>query len=156
MYHYSLVFPKQVEEKCRYYQAADWAKREGAETWARTVFGELNRPFHPHNVFAYPSWLEHYSGDHVEAIMAMRQDLLNGTIEIDVRNNDDVHAMIRTMRYRVGRALLKLVMPLYWLWFRMGRTAWRMLLHPRWAAMEIARRIRERKVPVGKRHQVHE
>jgi len=38
LYHYSLLFPKQVREKCSYYGNASWSHRSGAEAWARDVY----------------------------------------------------------------------------------------------------------------------
>src|SRR3546814_14363953 len=35
LYHYSLLFPKQVQEKCDYYQHADWAQRHEVVFWAQ-------------------------------------------------------------------------------------------------------------------------
>src|SRR3546814_15502157 len=61
LYHYSLLFPTQVQEKCDYYQHADWAQRHEAVFWAQEVFAKLRRPFRVHNVYRYPSWLERSS-----------------------------------------------------------------------------------------------
>ena len=58
LYHYSLLLPKQVIEKCDYYATADWARRTGAVEWANEAYLSLQRPFRVHNVFAHPSWLE--------------------------------------------------------------------------------------------------
>ena len=54
MYHYSLVFPKQVEEKSVYYGAASWARRSLATRWAQCAFTNLSWPFHVHNVYRFP------------------------------------------------------------------------------------------------------
>ena len=75
LYHYSLVFPKHVKEKCEYYGNAEWVKREAAAHWAHTVFGHIQRPFRVHNVYEYPSWLERYEGTHPQQIEAMRLDI---------------------------------------------------------------------------------
>jgi glycosyltransferase involved in cell wall biosynthesis len=37
LYHYSLLFPKQVREKCEYYSQARWADRPLAQKWAEDV-----------------------------------------------------------------------------------------------------------------------
>ncbi len=34
LYHYSLLLPQQVIDKCDYYATADWARRKGAVEWA--------------------------------------------------------------------------------------------------------------------------
>ena len=74
LYHYSLLFPKQVIEKCDYYATADWAKRSGAVEWANEAFLALHRPYRVHNVFAHPSWLERYDGPQpLEGIRMMEE-----------------------------------------------------------------------------------
>ncbi len=43
LYHYSLLFPKQVVDKCRYYGQAAWAHRSKADQWATENFSALTR-----------------------------------------------------------------------------------------------------------------
>src|SRR3546814_17245980 len=62
LYHYSLLFPKQVQEKCDYYQHADWAQRHDAVLWATEVFATLPRPFRVPNVACPPSRLLRHAG----------------------------------------------------------------------------------------------
>ena len=54
LYHYSLLLPKQVIEKCDYYANADWARRTGAIEWANEACLSLHRPFRVHNVYRPP------------------------------------------------------------------------------------------------------
>ena len=41
LYHYSLLFPKQVMDKSDYYAHADWAQRTGAMEWANDAYPRL-------------------------------------------------------------------------------------------------------------------
>jgi len=107
LYHYSLVFPKQVLEKCEYYGNALWADRPRAQEWAREAFLELKHPYRVHNVYDYPSWLERFKGEHPPAIHELWRDIENGTLAIEVRQTDDIERLLRSGPYQVGRLLLK-------------------------------------------------
>lgn len=112
MYHYSLLFPKQVAEKSSYYGQADWAKRTESEKWAKDVFGELRRPFNVHNVYRYPSWLERFDGHHPPQIEAMRKDIQNGTIAAVLRPTADIEHLLDQPAYKLGRLGLKIMDPI--------------------------------------------
>lgn len=111
MYHYSLVFPKQVFEKCEYYGTATWAGRAKAQQWAEDVFLKLQRPYRVHNVYDYLSWLERFEGEHPPQIEALRADIRSGKLTIDVRPTDDIERLLQSSMYRLGRAGLKLLDP---------------------------------------------
>lgn len=107
MRHYSLLFPKQVIEKCNYYGAAGWAQRSRAAEWARTTFLQLEQPYRVHNVYDYPSWLEHFDGAHPPQIEALRRDIARGAVDVEVRRHDDIERLLRSPCYVVGRFLLR-------------------------------------------------
>ena len=111
LYHYSLLFPKQVVEKCEYYGQAEWANRSQAQRWAQEAFLELRHPYRVHNVYKYPSWLEHFGGDHPAQIQALRADLEAGRLDFELRSVDDIERLLRSPVYRVGRLVLKVVDP---------------------------------------------
>jgi glycosyltransferase involved in cell wall biosynthesis len=108
LHHYSLVFPKQVLDKCSYYSRAEWAThaRSMAE-WARLSFLGLKEPFRVHNVYDYPSWFEQFRGTHPPAIQQLIADIKGGIIQIGIRANDDVEALLKSRRYLLGRNVLK-------------------------------------------------
>jgi len=108
VYHYSLVFPKQVAEKCSYYQYACWTKRNGFLKWAEENFTHLRDPFRVHNAYHLPSWLQRYRGRHPAQIELMKQDLQRGIPGIETRRTDDIEKLLASPRYRVARAALKL------------------------------------------------
>lgn len=118
LYHYSLLFPKQVEEKCKYYGAAEWAERPRALHWAGEVFDKLTNVYRVHNVYDYPSWLERSAGHHPPQIENLRHDILNGDVEILMRPTDDVEQLLSSPRYRVGRWALKKIFHLWQLRIR--------------------------------------
>jgi hypothetical protein len=109
MHHYSLLFPKQVVEKCAYYNQASWSNRRGAGAWARGRFLELGDPFRVHNVYDYPSWLRRFRGTHPPQVQALRQDIEEGRVPIAVRGSADVERLLDSPRYRAGCAALRVL-----------------------------------------------
>jgi len=107
LYHYSLLLPKQVVEKCQYYSHADWANRSEARSWANEIFLDLRDPFHVHNVYDYASWLERFRGSHPPQIQALRADLRAGQLDVEVRSTEDIENLLASPSYRLGRAWLK-------------------------------------------------
>ena len=107
MYHYSLVFPKQVRDKCLYYRDADWARRSRVEEWSEDVFTQFNRPYRVHNVYEYPSWLQRFSGPHPVQIELLREDIETGAVAVELRPTEDIERVLASRCYRVGRALLQ-------------------------------------------------
>ena len=106
MYHYSLLLPKQVIEKCDYYSNAEWAKRQGALDWANNAYLALKRPYHVHNIEEYPSWLSHYDGSHPPQVLAMWDDITGDDSEYEIRQIDDIEALLNSMSYKVGRFIV--------------------------------------------------
>lgn len=111
LYHYSLLLPKQVIEKCDYYANAAWAKRTGAIEWANEAWLSLHRPFRVHNVYAYPSWLERYRGPHPDEMRTMMADLRSGNGPIGLRPTDDIERLLDSPWYRVRRAAVIAIDP---------------------------------------------
>lgn len=112
MYHYSLVFPRQVREKAAYYAQADWAHSPRMQAWAEETFMRLDNPYRVHNTYRYPSWLERFEGGHPEQIDTLRADLAAGRVAEAMRPTADVESLLRSRRYRAGRALLRGLDPL--------------------------------------------
>lgn len=109
LYHYALVFPKQVKDKCHYYKVAPWAKREKMMAWAEKSYFNLERPFRVHNIYEFPSWLERFEGNHPEQIVRLQSDIINNRIEIEIRNNTDIEILINSTKYKLFRCFLKLI-----------------------------------------------
>ena len=108
LYHYSLLLPKQVMEKCDYYGNVTWTKRPAAVAWAQDAFLRLGRPYRVHNVYDYPSWLERYRGPHPREIARMVEDLADVHPD-QLRRTDDIERLLSAWWYPVGRwALMRL------------------------------------------------
>jgi FkbM family methyltransferase len=108
LYHYSLLLPKQVIEKCDYYGNAAWSKRPGAVAWAQDAYLRLGRPYRVHNVYDFPSWLERYAGPHPEQIERLMSDLANGQPG-ELRDTADVERLLNAWWYGIGRGALQTV-----------------------------------------------
>lgn len=103
MNHYSLLFPRQVMAKARYY--ARWARPETV-TWAEENYLQLGNVFRVHNVYEYPSWLERYDGPHNRHAVKMFQDFARTHPE-ELRDMSDVEALLQNPTYKVRRALVR-------------------------------------------------
>jgi len=111
LYHYSLVFPKQVREKCEYYLESTklWGEdRSKARQWVEEVFFKLKKPYRVHNVYKYLSWLDRFSGTHSLQVEKLRKDIKEGKIKIELRPTDDIERLIRSPLYQMGKSYLKL------------------------------------------------
>ena len=113
IYHYSLVFPKQVLDKCKYYSHTDWASH-GSEAveWAYDNFFSLKNPFRVHNVYQYPSWLERFQGQHPPEILRLQQHIRDGRISVELRRTDDIEQVLHLNSYMLRRVALKGLSPL--------------------------------------------
>jgi hypothetical protein len=109
LYHYGLVFPKQVLDKCEYYDRASWVNRNLYRAWARDSFLRLGHPFRVHNVYDHPSWLERFSGSHPPQIEALRRDLREGRVQVEMRAVDDIEPLLTSRKYRMSRLGLRIL-----------------------------------------------
>lgn len=108
LYHYSLVFPKQVFDKCEYYSNAAWAGRSNAIEWAKHCYIQLEKPYRVHNVYSHYSWLERFSGTHPIEIQRLRNDIEENRLMIDTRSVDDIEKLLDNRKYAIGKAVLKI------------------------------------------------
>lgn len=110
LYHYSLVFPKQVSEKCAYYSLAEWATHaRRAREWAEENFLQLRNPFRVHNVYQFPSWLERSHSEHPPEILRMRTDIESGLLNIKLRQTDDIEHLLSSKKYTLKRFIVRLI-----------------------------------------------
>lgn len=112
LYHYSLLFPRQVFEKCRYYSNAFPEARRDAERWVQENFMRLGNPFRVHNVYAEPSWLERFPGEHPPQVLRMMEDIRKGEVKEECRGSEDIEEIIDSLAYRAGRALVRAAVPI--------------------------------------------
>jgi len=109
LYHYSLLFPRQVYEKCRYYADSNILKRLHAVQWYEQDFMQLRRPFRLHNVYQYPGWLERWTAYRPEQIDYMWNDITKGVIDEEIRKMDDANRLLKSQTYRICVELYKLL-----------------------------------------------
>lgn len=112
LYHYSLLFPKQVEEKAGYYSGMRFEHSPGIREWAETDYYKITNPFRAHNVHVYPGWLEKYNGDHPEQVARMWADIKEGSVLADVRDSSDVDMLLDDRTYQAGVQAIKDAMAL--------------------------------------------
>ncbi len=108
LYHYCLLLPKQVAEKCEYYGRAQWANRGRAVQWAEDNFMRLGNPYRVHNVYEFPSWLDRFKGTHPPVIQDMRRDFAAGRIHTPLRRTEDIERLLQSPVYAVRKHYLKL------------------------------------------------
>jgi hypothetical protein len=110
LYHYSLLFPKQVREKCAYYNDPgddpSKAHAPGIVKWAKECYFELKHPFRVHNVFISISWLRRHEGVYPEQIQQMWGDVESGALDVDVRRHDDIEALFSRRSYLLAGLVL--------------------------------------------------
>ena len=104
MYHYSLLFPKQVREKCLVYREEKPEVAEGIVEWSETGYFTLERPYRVHNLYRSPSWLMRYDGPHPPEIARMMEDIRSGRLDVEVRDMSDAERLVDSSAYRVGIA----------------------------------------------------
>ena len=114
LFHYSLLFPRQVMEKAQYYVNRRVPTRERDVEWAEACWLRLSDPFRVHNCQDYPAWLERYSGRHPEQIELMWQDIQAGRLSMPTRDMADVERLMRDPVFRLERALLRCWPPHEW------------------------------------------
>lgn len=143
MYHYSLLFPWQVEQKTRIYRDEKPHLYADVLPWARDNYRRLGHPYRVHNLYAHPSWLERFTGEKPPQVVAMMEDVRAGKVSAKLRRTDDVERLLRTWWYPIGRGFLKLVGPPAG-WIRSCR--WWIGTHlpvPRWLRSSYRQRRRE-------------
>jgi hypothetical protein len=134
MQHFSLLLPRQVHDKVDYY--ANWgvdARRLLGRRWIEDSYLTLRRPYHVHNVYQYPSWLQRYEGPHPPEVERMVAALAGDGRREELRAMADVERLLDSQSYAVGRELLKWAEPLD-RWARQVR----------WSAAPYVRRVFER------------
>ncbi len=142
LYHYSLLFPKQVKEKCDYYANIDWTDYSAMQKWADDAYNTLKRPFRVHNVYEHPSWLEKYDGGHPEVIYEMMADINERKLDVELRDMKDVEKLLNTYWYSVSVRFLKRAMPLYPIWRSWSQGISLIIHNPRRVMSSIARRFK--------------
>ena len=113
MYHYELLFPKQVIEKCGYYAGVEWTTvLKEANEWVHNCYLRLGKPFRVHMMYKHISWLEHFKGKHPVQVQKMVNAVIPGGYEhIALRNMDDAERLLSTIKYQMQCMVLKGYIP---------------------------------------------
>ena len=115
LYHYSLVFPRQVVNKSIYYSNVEWGSFSNMKLWADQNYNKLQNPYRLHNVYQYPSWLERYSGAHPPQVLEMWNDIQNGLVQsVTLRPVADIERLLGSPLYSIGKYILKALGPMVW------------------------------------------
>jgi hypothetical protein len=111
LYHYSLVFPKQVVEKSEYYDKSSWTSMSSCRQWTEDVFTNLRKPLRIHNVPAYPGWLERFHHTHPPQIQVLQSNLEAGLLHIQIRPTKDIEKLLRSPGYRLAKTIVRALTP---------------------------------------------
>lgn len=134
LYHYAFLFPAQVEAKCQYYAAVDWARFQNMNRWAEDTYANLSNPYRVHNYPGFPSWLQAHPGRHPAQVQVLWDDVRNGRLEepMTLRRTDDIERLLASRRYRWGALLLKVT----------GRPGWAIWTLPSSVYMMLPKTVR--------------
>ena len=125
LYHYELLFPKQVREKCSYYAKVDWTQHElkGLIDWVEDCYTNLRHPYRVHMVYRFPSWLERYGGCIPPAVLQMTEAVRQGQHPgVLLRQTGDIEELLNSAFYLLGRGFLKAISVFYKLYYSGRKT----------------------------------
>jgi len=111
MYHYSLLFPWQVQQKVKVYRDEKPELCSGIIQWAESNYFKIGNPSRVHNLYNIPSWLEWFKGTHPEQIICMMKDIRAGKVNAELRRTDDIELLLRSNKYKLDKVLLKIGNP---------------------------------------------
>ena len=113
MYHYELLFPKQVLDKCSYYKDAKWTTAlEKVNDWLNNNYIKIGDPFRVHMMYSYISWLKYFKKNHPSQILKMLEDVKKDSHPgIELRNMDDARKILSSNKYKVSIFLLECYIP---------------------------------------------
>jgi glycosyltransferase involved in cell wall biosynthesis len=111
MYHYSLLFPWQVEQKVRVYKEEKPEECSGIIEWAENNYFKLENPKRVHNLYQFPSWLQRFKGTHPEQVLCMMRDIKEGKLNAELRRTDDIELLLNSNKYKLNRIVLKIGNP---------------------------------------------
>ena len=124
LFHYLMLLPQQAREKCQYYGHVPWGNIRGSEAWARDSFFSLKHPFHVHNTYRHPSWLERYDGPHPPEVVNLWEDIRAGRLDVELRPTEDVERLLSSRSYATRRRIVdsgERFAPLYYFYRRATR-----------------------------------
>jgi hypothetical protein len=121
MYHYSLLFPWQVEQKVKIYKDEKPEEYSEIVAWAENNYFQIQNPFNVHNIYKYPGWLLRFTKKHPKQIEEMMRDIKEEKINVVLRENDDIELIVDLKSYKIKIFLLKIEAPLKEMLFQLKR-----------------------------------
>lgn len=143
LYHYELLFPKQVAEKAKYYSSVQWTTElRQADEWVRTCYTAITKPFRVHMAYTHLSWLEHFRGEQPPQVKLMMRAVDSGAHPgVRTRRTDDIQALLEGNLYAMTRLMLKCLIPMVDGLARAKARARRELAHTGlWRTLQATRR----------------
>ena len=111
LYHYSLLLPQQVIDKCDYYATADWARRQGAVEWANERLPPAQAAVPGAQRVRLPELARAVPRTAPRRGVAM-MDRLRANGGASLRRTDDIERLLNAPWYRAGRAVVRAADPL--------------------------------------------
>ena len=125
MYHYSLLFPWQVEQKVKVYKDEKPESCDKIIDWAANNYFKLSHPYHVHNIYRYPGWLLRFKGEHPKEVKNMMKDIVRGDIKAEIRQTEDVEQLLNKWWYPIGIIVYKILDSLFFNFLRFkSKFAW--------------------------------
>jgi glycosyltransferase involved in cell wall biosynthesis len=112
MYHYSLLFPWQVQQKVKVYKDEKPELCAAIIQWAENNYFKIGNPYRVHNLYNLPSWLERFNGEHPEQIICMMQDIKQGKVKTELRRTEDIELLLKSTKYKLDTFFLKIGNPI--------------------------------------------
>jgi len=100
MYHYSLLFPWQVQQKVKVYKDEKPELCAAIIQWAENNYFQIGNPHRVHNLYNLPSWLVRFTGKHPEQIICMMKDIHQGLVKTELRGTEDIELLLNSNKYK--------------------------------------------------------
>lgn len=112
-FHYSLLFPKQVQSKMSIYEddTDPTYQYKNASDWVENNWLTLSDPWHVHGRKDEPSWLEPYQGTHPKEASKMLASLDKQKSHL-LRDMTDVNILLKKKSYQIKRSILSKLAPI--------------------------------------------
>ncbi len=134
LYHYALMFPRQVRQKVGYYQSL-YPTAAGLAAWAEAAYFSLQRPFRVHNRYRHLSWLQPCAWPHPPEIGRLFAELSAGRLGEALRPCADAEQLLKSPAYCRRRQGLARLAPLYGALLRLWERRPAYLIPPRLRAV---------------------
>ena len=113
MYHYALLFPKQVMDKCAYYANMNWSFLSDTDKWAQACYFKLQHPFRVYYVHKSPSWLCRFNNSHPPQVTDMIRAVESGQYPtITLRPTEDIDDLLAKKSYQITKYFLGFIAPI--------------------------------------------